>query len=513
MTRKITILLVLLCGVFVFGNAQDGNGNLKITAKPKDMWEVGIHVGHHILTGDVDWNSDFGVGLHVRKALDYSFSVRLDAGYYRLNGTEDETIRRADAERWGFSSNWLPEYSTNLLAGDVTALLSLNAFRIGKTGKVNPYVFLGAGLASINVTAIDGDNEIDILDDEDRFFDDPWKVSPYATAGFGLGFKLAEKISLGIEHKVSMVVGRGGDLLDGAERFGNPGSFSETSANDLMQYTNLRLGIALGSTDDKSLPLWWVSPMDMLTEDLAEVKARPKLDLTDTDGDGVIDMIDQEVNSPKGAAVDTRGIALDSDGDGIADHKDKEPYSPPGYKIDSEGVAQIPEPPAPITENDVNRIVDAKIAGIKFPSPIPPYDWFFPMVNYDNNSYAIKNSEYAKLRQIATVMKQNPSIRVLAKGFTDRRASNCYNDVLSYNRAQAAIDYMVSKYGISRDRFVLNYGGENDTLVDTNGSSLANRRVEFQVAKGESTMGRPDCGVNNAGRGGSSFSGNKEAGY
>ena len=310
-----------------------------------------------------------------------------------------------------------------------------------------------------------------------------------------------------------MVIGRGGDLLDAAElREVAGGGSSETSANDLLNYTNLRLGIALGKTEDKALPLWWASPLDMLTEDLAEVKSRKKLDLTDTDGDGVIDMIDQEVDSPKGAAVDTRGVAMDSDGDGIADHKDKEPYSPPGYKIDSEGVAQIPTPDY-LNEAEVNRIVDTKIAGIKFPSPTPPYDWFFPMINYDNNSYAVKKGEYHKLHQIATVMKQNPSIRVLAKGFTDRRASNCYNDVLSYNRAQAAIDYMVSKYGISRDRFVLNWGGENETLDDTNGASLINRRVEFQVAKGESDMGRPNCGVQNAGKGGSSFSGNKEAGY
>ena len=162
-------------------------------------------------------------------------------------------------------------------------------------------------------------------------------------------------------------LGRGDDLIDAVEYRNVPGassvniprSGSVTSSNDLQNYTNLRLGIALGNSDEKSAPLWWASPMDMLAEDLAEVKARPKLDMTDTDGDGVIDMIDQEISSPSGAAVDTRGVALDSDGDGIADHKDKEPYSPPGYKIDSEGVAQVPEPDY-INEGDVNRIVVLK---------------------------------------------------------------------------------------------------------------------------------------------------------
>ena len=76
-----------------------------------------------------------------------------------------------------------------------------------------------------------------------------------------------------------------------------------------------------------------------------------------------------------------------------------------------------------------------------------------------------------------------------------------------------AIDYMVSKYGIGRDRFVLNYSGENDLLVPTNSKSLVNRRVEFKVATIESNVGKPDCGVNNAGTGGSGYSGNKESGY
>ncbi len=505
MTRKFTILLVLLCGVFVYGNAQD-DSSLKITSKPNDMWELGIHVGHTALTGDVDWNSDFGIGLHLRKALDYTFSVRLDAGYYRMNGEEDATIRRVEGGVYGFGNDWLPVYNSSLISGDVAILASLNSMKVGRKGKINPYIFLGLGVASMSINAEDNDTDGEFEVSDDRF-DDSFGVSPYGTTGFGLGFKIGDKLSLSLEHKLAMFFGRGGDLLDGVELDNNG---SETSANDLLNYTSLRLGIALGKTEEKSLPLWWVSPMDMLVEDLAEVKARPKLDLTDTDGDGIIDMIDQEVDSPKGAAVDTRGFALDSDGDGIADYQDKEPYSPPGYKVDSEGVAQIPDPNYQ-TEEDVNRIVDAKIAAIDFPTP-EQYNWFLPMINFADDSYTIRKSELGKMRQVAMVMKDNPGIRVLAKGYTDKRASDCYNDLLSYNRASAAIDYMVSKYGIARDRFVLGYAGETDVIVDTNGASLVNRRVEFSVARGASSMARPDCGVSKAGSG-KNYSGNKDAGY
>ncbi len=68
---------------------------------------------------------------------------------------------------------------------------------------------------------------------------------------------------------------------------------------------------------------------------LLNLKQRPKFDLTDSDGDGVIDMTDQEINTAAGCPVDTRGITLDSDGDGVVDCKDEEPYSPPGYEVKS----------------------------------------------------------------------------------------------------------------------------------------------------------------------------------
>lgn len=502
---------MLLCCVFAYTYAQS---NLKVNAKPADKWELGIHIGHSALTGDVDWDPSFGVGLHLRKSLDHIFSVRVDAAYYSFRGEENENRREVDAVRYGFPTTWIPEYESSMIGGDINLVASLNQFRANKKKKINPYLFAGGGIASVSVDAINGSDEVDVLETID--FDDDWDLTAYLTGGAGLGFLLSDKLSLSIEHKMIKPLGRGNDLLDAVEFSGSLQDRVITASEDLAHYTNLRLGIMLGKKDDKSIPLWWVSPLDMLAEDLAEVKARPELDLTDTDEDGVIDMLDQEPSTEKGCPVDTRGIILDSDGDGYTDCKDKEPHSPPGYDVNGDGIAQIPAGPAPISETDVNRIVDAKIASI--PTVDPANDWFLPMIHFGLDKYSIKNSEYGKLHNVATVMRLNPGIRVVASGHTDKLAGNCYNDVLSYNRANAAIDYLVSKYGISRDRFVLNWGGENTSLVPTNSSNMMNRRVEFAVVTSESEMGRPDCGVGNAGSGGSNsggkgYSGNKEAGY
>ena len=516
MTRKISLLLAFfMCLALTEVYTQDDK--LKITAKPKDMWEIGINVGHSILTGDVDWKSDFGAGLHLRKALDYTFSLRLDGSYNRLQGEEQENTRQVDALFYAdqvtdgsFRSTWKPMYKSSLLSGDISILASLNQLKVFKKNKINPYGFAGFGITSISATAVDGTSEIDIA--TARNFDDKWDLSATANGGVGIGFLLGKsgKISLSLEHKLVKIFGRAGDLLDGVEFQGTVRDRVITKSDDLVNYTNLRIGIALGKTDEKSVPLWWSSPLDMLAEDLAEVKQRPVFNDADTDGDGVLDDVDKEPNTREGCPVDTRGVTLDSDGDGIADCDDDERFSPPGYEVTAKGVANVPAPVI-LSEADVNRLIDAR-------TPVAPVvaksDWFLPMIFFNSDKYSIRTSEYAKLHNIATVMRLNPDIRVVANGHTDRTSGNCYNDVLSYNRAQAAIDYLTGKYGISRDRVLLNWGGENTTLVDTNSGNMINRRVEFSVATTESSMGRPDCGVNNAGSGsGTKYSGNKEAGY
>ncbi len=175
---------------------------------------------------------------------------------------------------------------------------------------------------------------------------------------------------------------------------------------------------------------------------------------------------------------------------------------------------QLPDPGF-TNEDDVNRIVDAKIKTLEATMPEPGSDWFLPIINFDLDRHNIRPSEYGKLHQVATVMKRYPEMRVLVSGHTDLTAGDCYNQNLSYSRAENSINYLVDKYGISRDRLVLDWGGETAPLVDTKNISLWNRRVEFSRAEGQTDKAKPDCGgTSNTSSGkGSSYSGNKEAGY
>ena len=117
--------------------------------------------------------------------------------------------------------------------------------------------------------------------------------------GMGVSRKLTKRLNLSLEHQVHVT---DNDLLDGIQWRTD---LDQTRQDDIQHYTNLRLGINLGRFKKRVEPLYWVNPLDAAYSDIAELKQRPKFDLTDTDQDGVMDMLDQETETPAGAPVDT----------------------------------------------------------------------------------------------------------------------------------------------------------------------------------------------------------------
>ncbi|MBC7886002.1 MAG: OmpA family protein, partial [Saprospiraceae bacterium] len=220
-------------------------------------------------------------------------------------------------------------------------------------------------------------------------------------------------------------------------------------------------------------------------------------------------------DTPAGAPVDTRGIALDSDSDGIPDYKDKEPYSPPGYVVDKEGIANVQK----LTSEDVNKAIDVKIAAYSAGNS-DCGKWFLPMIHFDLDKANIKTEFYGHLHHVATVLKMCPDICVAVAGHTDVRSSNNYNNALSFNRAENVVNYLVTQYGLDRSRFKLMYGGEDTPLVSTSNREkehYMNRRVEIRVCGANDVeMARPEGASTGKGvksNNSSRFIGNKNSGY
>ncbi len=493
-TRNFYTLLACVC-LSLWGlnaNAQDNASSSSYTYTPEHMWEVGLGLGVTSLAGDTPITPSFGGSIHVRRALDYIFSLRGEISYQSFTGERDNLT----------GNSRFKSFDSQVIAGNVVAIMTLNNFRWDRSTaekKWGPYVYGGVAVGSVSGdgTFADGTTRTVLTSNQDN------ATLGFVVGGAGLSYKVSPKLNISVETQAGVPFGREADLVDGYENTAE----TRTTYRDILNYTSLRINFNLGDADKKSQPLYWISPMEGIAKNLEDLNARPVFDLTDTDGDGVIDMVDQEKDTPANAAVDTRGMALDSDGDGIKDYEDQEPYSMPGFSVDGKGVAQTPKY---TTKDDVDGAIEMALKNYQ---PVSSgtssiADWFMPMVHFNNDSYSIRYSDYPSLKNVATIMKNNPGIRVLVNGFTDKTANSRYNTKLSYNRAKSAIEHLVQNYGISRDRLVLNYGGQENTLVPSSGSSLMNRRVEFSVAEGESEMGEPE---GRAGKG--TFGGSRNAGY
>lgn len=531
-------------------------GQTPYSAKPKNAWELGVHAGHFLIDGDVDRRlpAGYGFGVHLRKAIHYVFSVRADFMYGQAKGLDPQLWTHSSKggglvesvfNDYRTQDGWFPAHKTTYGYLALQGVVNIGNLLFHKDrNKWNWYAAVGGGLSSHKTmldlkggsTAYSGLASIsnagdlntkagrkDIKAAIDAKYDgtyetESWKkvgifrlgdetnIHLVFTASMGVSRKLSQRINLGLEHQVMVA---DNDMLDGI-RFRTSGD--QTNNNDLSHYTNLRLGINLGNFNKVTEPLYWLNPLDAQMNDIASLKQRPVFDLTDTDGDGVIDMLDKEVDTPAGAAVDTRGIALDSDGDGIADYKDKEPFSPPGYVVSKEGVADVK---CCITMDDVNKAINAKAGATKSDDC---GKWFLPMIHFDLDKATIKPEFYGHLHHVATVMKMCPDVCVTVQGHTDVRSSNNYNSSLSYNRAENVVNYLVSQYGLDRNRIKLMYGGEDTPMVGSSKREVEhymNRRVEIRVCQPtDSEMARPEGYVPSKGvKSTSKFIGNKNSGF
>lgn len=549
-------------------NAQWKAGDYPYPARPKDMWELGVNLGHSFVSGDVETllPAGFGAGLHVRRAINYIFSVRGGVNYYTARGldarpTGMSTLRREKIftqnnlrGRFGDVSAVHRNYKTKIWGGSVEAVVNIGNILFHSPDpkwNINFSGGLGFNSPTTTVNLFDGQSNynwnsviqgLDLHSKSDRktardrisnMLDGSWEtkggvnntiralgddktIYPTLLGSIGVARKINDRMNIGLNHQI---VFSDDDLLDGFEY---RDSYDQSNNVDILHFTSISLNFNLGSFNNRTEPLYWVNPMAPVLMDLAEVKARPAFDLTDTDGDGVIDLLDQEMDTPAGAPVDVRGVALDSDNDGIPDYMDKEPFSLPGYDVDADGVAIIPDQGF-LTEDEVNELVNNKMSNLRL-------DWWLPMIHFDLNKYYVRPEYYGSLLQIASVMKNQPNLDVVVRGYTDNRGNHDYNQVLSYKRAQAVVDYLVDRYDLPRERFIVQYGGQDNALIPELPANhdldkreemqqYMNRRVEFYIARpGDESMERPegpDAGEGTPGssRTGPKYSGNKNSGY
>ena len=137
--------------------------------------------------------------------------------------------------------------------------------------------------------------------------------------------------------------------------------------------------------------------------------------------------------------------------------------------------AQLPDP-----MNDVRLPVTLTLNKIILAKAIEVKD-----ILYDYNKFDIRPDAAIRLDTLVQTLTDNPKISIELSSHTDSRGKDAYNQKLSQQRAQAAVDYIVSK-GIDKARITAKGYGESRPLIlnaKTEEEYQRNRRTEFKVTR------------------------------
>jgi OOP family OmpA-OmpF porin len=247
MTVRNFVLAVLFISATFGLSAQDAAapaGGTYRSFTPADQWELGVHLGVPFIAGDLDGKLGFGGGLHVRKALDHIFSIRV-GGLYAQTKSEDTDNNRSSEMSWFSGSGQLVVTVNNFRFNKPYRKLAVNLF--GGLGRLQIYHRLRQR-APGRWQPGKGSYESDL--------------SGQFEFGAGLGFRVNPKFNIGLEYTAISVFGEGADLLDGSNNFGR----DVTTFRDFLHYPHLTLNFNLGGNDKKtgakkSEPLYWANPM------------------------------------------------------------------------------------------------------------------------------------------------------------------------------------------------------------------------------------------------------------
>jgi outer membrane protein OmpA-like peptidoglycan-associated protein len=107
--------------------------------------------------------------------------------------------------------------------------------------------------------------------------------------------------------------------------------------------------------------------------------------------------------------------------------------------------------------------------------------WVTHGILFDVNSATIKPESYGTIKEMATVLKENPDLKVKIVGHTDADGSDVANLDLSKKRSASVKDFLVKEFGIDESRMTTDGKGEGEPIDknDTPAGKANNRRVEF----------------------------------
>jgi len=484
------------------------NGTNNFPAKPRNQWEVGIKAGMFRIAGDVLNRTSPGFGLHVRKALGYVFSLRLEYMYgigKGLDWTANQNYLNNPA--WSgttVATRYSAPYRTpagpvissmSLVGGSAAApyevvyynykakvqdlsiegIVTLNNIRFHKSKTGLVFYGLGGVGATIyetKVNALNGnakynfgsiagnvyENRGETIDALRDLLDDSYET-PAESQGdrrpkmFGQTLRPSVTFGGGIAFKLSNRINLAledrqtivkDDLLDG-QRWQEHAWGDPVLTSDFDSYNFLSLGLNINLGAKAVEPLWWVNPLDYAYSEIRNPKLMKIPKPVLPDADN--DGVTDQFDleqTPAGCPVDTHGVSRDTDGDGVPDCRDKELVTPTYCQ--------------PVDADGVGKCPDPECCkNIVVQSDCSTKLGSLPSISFKESSNALSSDAQAVLAGVAVRLRNAPECKVVVVGYC---ASDKKKQQLSWDHVNKVITYLVEKEGLSADRFIFQYGQE-----------------------------------------------------
>ena len=308
--------------------------------------------------------------------------------------------------------------NTGLLEGEFrsefsTIGLTYN-YNVRSKSLINP--FLSFGVQSISFKTLNPDISSQYSEKESGF------VIP---VGAGLSLKMSDRMSM--DASVNFVLSQ----VD----------IDKTTEEQNDNYAVFNLSVSYDLFTPKP------SELDYLKEKYYSDVNYDKLDMSDQDGDLVLDINDYCPETPSGVKVDENGCPIDTDNDGIADYLDKEKNSLAGAIVDEKGVTLKEDQFK--SKYDKNEVASREFANFYNESEISRDDfktinaYLIAKANAFNNLYNSQNNQDEELGLVYKVQ-----LAIYNDGVPPRMINRLLSleDLESFTENNGNVIYAVGNY-------------------------------------------------------------------
>lgn len=487
--RKLTYI-VFLGLISNIASAQIGNYFDKY--RPAKKWSLGLQIGPTALQGDAD-DTKMGLafGGHVKYSVSQSFALKLNANLGTLkggranpnigrNGENQYNADVPDGTNVNDPGNQAPGVDNYTFLNRFKEVNINTVYTLGNISFLRPlrktqlFLFMGFGAVWSDVEGDWGAGELRGYMKENP---KPTYAGRNFAVPFGVGFKrnFGKWMDLGLEFRENYTRN---DKLD---------AFSyDTWRNRTTDYytvVTLQASFKLG-TKGRDDHYDWLNPVESIYEAMdsfAGVQTKVNALSQDKDNDGVADYFDKEPESENNIMVYGSGIVVDSDQDGVPDFKDDQIFSEQGAPVNEKGVMvdadndgvpdyrdEDPTTPAGVGVTPTGRAI--KSGG----GCCDCEDVMLPAIIFDEGSAKVKPEFYGVLYSVAAKMKECPDLKIVTAGYSQKSKAG---EQISWKRSNAVIEVLSKEYGVSRDRFIIDYNAKMDASKDYN-----NRRIDLKKA-------------------------------